>query len=186
MAGEILSVFVEGADDERFVQQVLEPEFRHRYLHLRCWRYAQELDSKTDNFLKNLKSQQAPYLFLTDMDRSSCFTEKKRQLRQHFPHLDEGRVVVVKRMIEGWYLAGLDEQALAGLKVQPGTDAEEVTKDQFDRLIPACCVSRAAFLVQILDHYQVAVARERNASLRYLLDRHCGLAQAEALAPDRK
>ena len=81
------------------------------------------------------------------------------------------RIVVVRREIEAWYLAGLDEAAHRELGLARVRNIDEVTKEQFDRLVGGED-EHTNTMVEILRHYDVEVARQRSPSFRYFWQKH--------------
>jgi hypothetical protein len=168
-----LFVLVEGNDDERFCSTILQPVFTARYDDVRFWQYSQERNDRIAGFLKSIGGMGADYLYLADADYCPCPSEKKNQLLEQFPRqLSTERIVVVVREIEGWYLAGLEDQRAEALKISARQSTNQLTKEQFNQLIPARFGgSRVDFLIELLKDYSLSLARQRNQSLDYLIKR---------------
>lgn len=108
------------------------------------------------------------YLFFCDVNSAPCVTAKKQQLRQTYQQIETDRVIVVYREVESWYLAGLDQTSCRSLRIRHLPDTNNVTKEQFNQLMPKPVTARAVFLQQILRHFSVEVAKQKNGSFRYL------------------
>ena len=167
----MLWLLVEGDDDERFCEAVLSPVFQARYDHVKIWQYSQQKSSKTVGLIRSIGSMNADYLLLGDIDERPCVTVTKEELATQFSVLSSDRVIVVRREIEAWYLAGLSEEARRELGLGRVTDAESVTKEQFDQLVGGRR-RHTSTMEEILKHYDVEVARQRSPSFRYFLQKH--------------
>lgn len=70
-----LLIFCEGADDERFINNVVRPQLSERYDRIRTVAYAQKRRETVDAYLRNSIQQGIDILLLHDLDRRSCITE---------------------------------------------------------------------------------------------------------------
>ena len=77
-------VLVEGADDERFFEHILEPLLRNRYDHAAKWPYASVPDRKIKAFIKSISAVNADYWLLGDINSSPCITSKRSTLTDTF------------------------------------------------------------------------------------------------------
>ena len=68
-------------------------------------------------------------------------------------------------------MAGLDEAAYRELRLDPVSDVDSVTKGRFDRLVGGK-VNHTNAMVNILNLYDVEVARRRSTSFRYFWQKH--------------
>ncbi len=166
-----LCLLVEGDDDERFCEEVLSPIFQAHYDHVEIWQYSQRKSSKTVGLIRSIDSMSADYLLLGDIDERPCVTVTKEELNTQFSVLSSDRVIVVRREIEAWYLAGLHEPALRDLGLARVRNVDEVTKEHFDRLVGGED-EHTNTMVEILRHYDVEVARQRSPSFRYFWQKH--------------
>lgn len=176
MAWKCLYVFTEGNDDELFFDTVIRPLVHPRFDHVHpVIQYGQKTAGNIDSFLYSIQSMRdtmdADYLFLCDINDALCITAKKQQVTQAYKLLESDRVIVVIREIESWYLAGLDKHACRSLRIPDFQDTSTVNKEQFNQLMPRRVPARAVFLQQILEHFSLEVAKQKNASFRYLCQR---------------
>ena len=132
-----LWLLVEGADDRRFCTEVLTPFFRATFDHVAIWDYSQKKDAKLTSLIRSIDSMNDHYLLFGDIDERPCVTATKEYLVNQFSVPAWDRIVVVRREIEAWYLAGLDDEACRdlGLDGVSNVDVDAVTKEQFDRLV---------------------------------------------------
>jgi hypothetical protein len=169
-----LYIWVEGFDDEIFFQQVLCPLLEERYNYTRIIQYSGENLTWQKNFLKNIDSMKANYVFTTDIDRAKCISTKKDSIKSKVNNIDERKIIVVIQEIESWYLAGLDDNAckLLGIKLK-GNTTDLITKEDFNRLIPKNYqASRIDFMVEILNLFNLDIGKQRNSSLKYFCDNY--------------
>ena len=103
-------IFVEGLDDKRFFQTVIEPIFRDKDYHVIVWNYQNEQPRRIRNFIRTIHQTGGDYIFTTDIDQSPCITYKKTKVRNRYPRVDSEKIAVVVKEIESWYLAVIDHQ----------------------------------------------------------------------------
>jgi len=164
-----LFIFVEGVDDERFLEEILKPKFEDKYDLVKLVRYAEIKDEKVNSFIRSVEAMGASYIFMADINDAPCVTAKKQRLKRKYKSLRLDRVIVVIKEIESWYLAGLDVETYKkfGIRYTPQTDS--ITKEQFNALIPKRFDSRIDFMAEILKVFSIDVAKRRNSSFRYCL-----------------
>jgi hypothetical protein len=167
-----LYIWVEGTDDERFFRSVVLPRMAGRYDDIRLTRYAGLTTERVNNFLASIRAMQADYIFVSDIDRAPCVTEKKRTLAARYARLDPGSIIVVKAEIESWYMAGLDAEACATFNLRQVRDTQEITKERFVQMAPAGFRSGLDFMIEVLNHFSADVARSQNASFDYFATKH--------------
>ena len=166
-----LWLIVEGTDDRRFCNEVLLPVFQQTFDHVAIWQYSQQKLTKVASLIHSIEAMNADYLMFGDIDERPCVTSAKEDMTAQLPVLSWDRVVVVRREIEAWYLAGLDEAACRDLRLDQVADIDAVTKERFDRLVGGKANHTDA-MVNILKRYDVEVARRRSPSFRYFWQKH--------------
>ncbi|HZD43737.1 MAG TPA: hypothetical protein VE134_06720, partial [Methanomicrobiales archaeon] len=168
------SVFIllEGNDDERFVSRVIVPLLERQNYTVRIWKYAREKRKRTIQLLKSIQASGMEYVFLRDIDEAISIRVKKDEMVHCFEVLKEGDIVVVIMEIESWYLAGANTRLLRKIGVERGEEftTDSVTKEQFNRLIPQH-MSRIVFMQDLLRHYNIESAMQKNRSFRYFIQR---------------
>jgi len=163
-------IFVEGNDDARFIEHLFEKlgvKIKHPPV-----KYAQKPKEKMENYIRSIKSMESSYIFLVDINNAPCVTAKKEQICHEVRHIDENKIFVVIKEIESWYLAGLDEKAAKklGIKGKIPKTTDEVTKEQFNSLIPKK-FDRIDFMQEILKNFSLEIAMQKNKSLRYFIEK---------------
>ena len=175
-----LFIFIEGSDDARFFDRVVKPIFEQEYDHVQIWEYVQRPTRKARLFIGGVKAMSgehisADYIFVTDIDRSPCVTHRKQVKQNEISNIDKERIVVVIKEIEGWYLAGLDDVCSKKCGIRPCNATDTIIKEQFDSMTPKKFqLSRIDFLQEILKFYQVEVAKRKNKSFKYFLQKYGG------------
>lgn len=171
MSYEALWILIEGDDDRKFFERIMKPLFEGKYDWVMLWRYAQQKRDKVNSFIQSLSKMNAKYVYTTDLNHAPSVTARKQEVRDKFRGIDEGRIVVVKTEIESWYLAGLDHACCKELGISPLQSTDNIAKKQFNDLIPRKFRgSRIDFMAEILKHFDVETAKQKNASFRYFLD----------------
>ena len=174
-----LFIFVEGPDDERFINHVVVPQLQGRYNFIKLIRYATMKKDAVEAVIKTCKQKgNYNYLFVCDMDakgdKSLCITSRKLKEQNKYGRkiLETDRIVVVKEEIESWYLAGITEQQAVRFKIKLITDTSFTTKEEFERMVPKNFVSPNDFMVEILKEYSLIQAVEVNSSLNYFVNKY--------------
>lgn len=161
-----LYVWVEGTDDERFFERTVRATFEQRYDQVSVVRYAKRKRTKIRGYLNSIKAMGADRILLADINAEPCVTAKKERLRQRYGVASDS-VIVVIREIEGWYMAGVGDEASAELGVPVLKDTDTLTKEDFNQLMPERFNSRIDFMVEILKRFATETARRKNRSFRY-------------------
>jgi hypothetical protein len=167
-----LFIMVEGEDDIRFFGRIIKPLFVSRYDSIEIIPYASIRRSKVNNFLKSVRQMKNDYIFVADIDTERSVRDKKQILYYHFSNIESGSIVVVIKEIESWYYAGLSRESEMHLGVPDLAFTDELTKEDFNRLIPQKYDSRIDFMFEILKYFSVDSARMKNHSFRFFVDRY--------------
>jgi len=168
---KLLYFLVEGNDDERFFERIVKPKFEEKYHTVKLWKYAQVENTKVDNFLKSIKAMGAEYIFVVDINSAPCVKSKKQEILEKFRNVDIDRIIVVIKEIESWYLAGLDTASSTKLKISY-EPTNNISKEQFNDLIPKKFDSRTDFMMEILKSYSIETAKQKNKSFKYFIEKY--------------
>ena len=166
-----LFLLVEGDDDERFFADIIRPLLEPHYDHAQMWKYSQKKQNQVERFLRSIRRMSADYLYVADLDDAPCITARKDELQQSVSGLDKTKVCIVVAEIESWYYAGIDGTAAGTLGVDPVGRTDNMTKEDFETLIPESFESRIDFRNEVLQRFSPTEARRKNASFAYLLRR---------------
>jgi hypothetical protein len=167
-----LYIFVEGKDDKRFFGGIVTPLFEGKYDQVDVLEYAQVQKENVNKFIRNIKEMNADYIFVSDIDNAPCVTARKQYIQSKFKEIDKDRIIVVIREIESWYLAVLDDKSSKSFGIRYSNTTDNVTKEQFNDLIPRKFDSRIDFMQEILKCFNLETGKHRNTSFRYFLDKH--------------
>ena len=167
-----LYIWVEGNDDAKFFEKVAEQKLRGKYDFVKKIHYAALKKEKINNYLKSIKARYAEYIFVADINTLPCVTAKKQKIQNELKNIDEERIIVVIKEIESWYLAGLDNRASQKLKIRNCNTTDSITKEQFNSLIPEKFDSRIDFMLEILKIFSIEVAKQKNRSFRYFIEKY--------------
>ena len=162
--------FLEGNDDERFFTRVIAPPLESQNYTVRIWKYAREKRKRTIQLLKSVQGAGMAYVFVRDIDDAPSVQAKKEEMIRCFEVVSDGDIVVVVMEIESWYLAGARPALLKRIGAEGYGDTDYITKEQFNQLIPRP-MSRIVFMQEILKHFDLEGAKEKNASFRYFMRR---------------
>ncbi|HEY9691855.1 MAG TPA: hypothetical protein V6D15_06605 [Oculatellaceae cyanobacterium] len=169
-----LFIWVEGRDDERFINQVICPLLNKKYNYIKIIKYAEETQIWRDNVFRSILQMQAEYIFVADINSAKCITDKKSKLQKLYKNLDANKIIVVSNEIESWYLSGLDESLYKKVGISTyHNNTEQITKEKFCGLIPKKFQkSQIDFMQEILNVFNVEIAQERNKSFKYFFDKY--------------
>jgi hypothetical protein len=111
------------------------------------------------------------YFIVGDINSSPCVIDKKHKICGKFKNANYERIVITKKEIEGWYLAGMGELFSKKYKLKSHKDTNTLTKEQFNQLIPKQFDSRIDFMSEILKHFSIPIAKKKNMTFRYFWDK---------------
>jgi len=167
-----LFIMVEGEDDIRFFGRIIKPLFISRYDSVEIIPYASIRRAKVNNFLKSVRLMKNDYIFVADIDTEQSVRDKKQILFYHFSNIESGSIIVVIKEIESWYYAGLSRESVMNLGVPDLPVTDDLTKENFNRLIPRKFDSRIDFMFEILKYFSMDSALMKNHSFRFFVDRY--------------
>ena len=167
-----LYIWVEGDDDIRFFERIAKPLLREKYDCVEIRPYAKMTVKSRNNYLKGIKGMGADYIYVADVGSAPCVRAKKGEIRSILREIDENRVLVVIKVIESWYLAGLSSRDVKKLRIPPFKNTNDITKRQFNDIVPNKFDSRIDFMVEILKRFSVEIAKQKNLSFRYFIGKH--------------
>lgn len=171
-----LYIWVEGDDDYRFFDKLVKPLFEEKYDSIELIKYKERKGmnkKKVNNFLKSITAMNTDYIFVGDINAHPCATAKKQELRHTYRNIDERRIVVIKKEIESWYLAGLTRENSKNLGVHYFNNTDTIAKEQFDVFIPTKFDSRIDFMTEVLKVFSIETAKEKNESFKYFIEKYC-------------
>lgn len=171
-----LFIWVEGDDDLKFFDEVIKPTFETKYDLVEVRPYARLKREKVNNYLKSIKAMRADYIFVADINQAPCVTARKQEIEENFRNADKDKMIVTIKEIESWYIAGLDDVCCRRCGIPHLNTTDNITKEQFNELIPRKFrASRIDFLQEILKYFQTEIAKQKNQSFGYFLEKHdCG------------
>jgi hypothetical protein len=114
------------------------------------------------------------FFLLVDYDRGPCITAIRQKYAQRYErYLDETQVLVVRSMIEAWYVAGVPSENPFKITIPSLVDG--LDKQEFARIFGERAERRRGkrreLLQQILAAYDWDLALQRSESLRYCATR---------------
>ena len=178
-----LFIFLEGTDDVRFFEHIIRPRFLHAYESVDLITYACTKSVKVDRFIRSINAMQHDYIIVADIDQESGVTAKKKVLLSRFIEADYRRIMIIIIEIESWYLAGLDSADAVAVGVHNHETTDFVTKELFNKWVPPSYPSRIAFMIDILRHFSLTVATEKNRSFRFFLEHFLVANAGESTVP---
>lgn len=89
MSYKQLYIFVEGSDDERYIDKVIRPILLSNYSNIKVIKYATLLKVTVERFINTYRNQDSSdYLFFCDMDargdKSYCISKRKEKVQNKY------------------------------------------------------------------------------------------------------
>ena len=166
-----LSIWVEGDRDRRFFENIIEPLFYKSFDKVEILEYRCTKTQTVNTIIRKTKGQN-DYIFTKDMDFPTCMGRKKDSIIKKYPSIISNKIIIVKKDIEGWYLAGLSNETCKELGLKPHSTTDDVTKSEFNSIRPKEFDSDIDFRMEILRNYDIDLAKTKNKSLRYFLKKY--------------
>lgn len=161
-----IALWAEGASDRRFFDAIIKPKLARHFDVVKIVEYSVRF-SQVNKLLQSMSHQGFEYLFVADQDETPCIGVRREKLRKRFPALDPTRIVVVRREIEAWYMAGVGKDAALGLRLKSLPQNCE-TKEQFLNLVAEPFTSSLDLMIELLGVFDYRLACEKNRSFAYL------------------
>lgn len=168
-----LYILVEGDDDRRFIEKIIQPKLVDRGFEVKLIAYATKSKKIIRGYVKSFGEMDVEYQFIHDYDNDTCITKKKQDIKNIYPFLDENNILIVKEEIESWYLAGLDSGFCQRKKIKFIPNTEIITKEKFNNIVTkkAYKAIREA-KIDILDNYSIDTAKTKNATFNYYMGKY--------------
>ena len=157
-------LIVEGKYDKLLVDQKLKGIFRRRYPGVKIYQWQQMKPKDRDALMTTIIREGAVYIFISDFDDASSREAKSAELCSIWPLLESGKIAFVIRVIEGWYLAGLDSTSRRRYQIPDSIDANMLTKVGFEDLVRNKFVNAKVARVQLLQLFSLGDAITNNRS----------------------
>jgi hypothetical protein len=167
-----LYILVEGPSDTRFFEGIVKPLLLEFFDMVKIIETSHKKNKEIRSLIYGIKDMGAEYLYVVDIDEIPCVTKKKERVKEKIQNIDEERIVVVKKEIESWYLAGLGEDACRRFKITHVGDTQNVNKEMFNGMLPSGFNSIVNFMIEITRTYCLESAKSRNASFEYFYKLH--------------
>ena len=168
---KMLFLLIEGNDDERFFDTIIKPVMKEKYDYVELWKHAQEPPKRIVDFIKSIEQMNADYIYIADIDGVPCITKKKQKIMHDINRINSDNIIIVKREIESWYLSGLNKNSAKKCGIKSLNCTDQITKKAFNDLIPKKFDSRIDFMIEILKLFSLTVAKEKNQSIKYFIDK---------------
>jgi hypothetical protein len=162
-------VLLEGDRDADFFNSILYQLFKKKFRIIEEWKYSQEEIEDTRKFIN--KAKKGTCIFLHDFDKSNCFTEVKKVVKDLWAELDETEIHIVKDEIESWYLAGISIKSSKKMGItNQHLNTENISKGDFLNLKPRG-MTKTVFYETFLMSYDLEKAKDRNLSLKRFIEK---------------
>lgn len=102
-------------------------------------------------------------------------TKRKERIHQGFSKLIvPTKIIIVKKEIESWYLAGITPEGLKTFQLLAKNQriSQEITKEVFEAMRPKSFPSTTDFLIEALKFYSLKIGTKNNHSLLYFSQKY--------------
>jgi hypothetical protein len=172
-----LAFLVEGNMDEIFISNVVPKIFKQYNFSLSIHKYSQQKDVKVGNYIKSIKEiKDYSYFFLADSDQYDI-TRRKNELIKRIPSLDNSKIIIAKKEIESWYIAGVTPSLSKKLFPKEKYEdiinmiksPETVKKEKFNAMLPIAR-PRMPTIIEILKNYSIDQAQRNSSTFAYFVE----------------
>ncbi len=170
-----LFILVEGRSDQAFFDKIIKLGFERRYSRVHIRQYSEMRNSEVISLIDDIKAANNDCICVADINSAPCISERKQgKQKKEFRDVDKEEIMIVIKEIEGWYLAGLDEDGCKRLGVVSAEDTEKVTKADFDNIWRKNerFGSRVDLMQEILKSFDIETAKRKNESFRYFAEKY--------------
>ena len=154
----------------RFFETIIKPRFEHAFDSVELITFACTKSVKVDRFIRGINAMHHSYIIVTDIDFEKSVNDKKITILSRFSEADYRKIMVIIQEIESWYLAGIDDANAKALGIHAPARTDFVTKEHFIKWIPRYYPSKIAFMIEVLKHFSLSVAVEKNKSFRFFIE----------------
>lgn len=166
--------FVEGPDDERFVERVIQPKLTTD--NVNTHRYSKQPDQSVDQAIAGFQGMYRGLYLLRDYDEGNqecqCIAERKEFVKKKFKNIRKDQIIIAIDEIEAWYLAGIDTESASDLGINSYSDTNNVNKSDFiEELEKSKYNSKKNLQMEIIKRFSIDIAKQKNNSFQYCLDR---------------
>jgi hypothetical protein len=174
MTSKSLLILVEGDDDKKFFSRVIQPEMKKLYQTVTIDDYKQRSPRRVkEEKIKPFSRAGFDCMFVADADKESSEQIKRASLAKEYG-VKEDKIVVVVRAIEGWYLAGLNEERCKKFKVS-NKSTDSLSKSHFKHICSQKGMTSYEFKTKILNYFSIPAAKRKNESFnRFAIKYGCG------------
>lgn len=142
---------------------------KYSVVHIR--KYASERRLKLGQFIR-LINRDDEYIFVVDMDNAKNDVERKNCVTENIAdNVEHKKIVIIKKEIESWYQAGLNQKDSASLGIEYVSDTELVTKGMLYNTMPSKFITKDDFLIEIMKNFSVDEAKKHNKSFHSCYDK---------------
>lgn len=165
-----LLILIEGPTDKEFFEKIIKPPIeRQRELTVSLITYSEKTNRTVNKFIQSFLDMECECYLFRDFDQGPCFTQLRETLNQKFPLLNNENILIIKKEIESWILAGIsDELIIEVTQIEELKNTEKVSKEDFKALLESSN-STTEIRSKILNEFDLKKAVQRNKTLRYIL-----------------
>ena len=175
MPPKSLLILIEGDTDKILFDKVIKPLLKRKYHPVSIRKYSELGKEGTNSIIKTFIKNGDDYIFITDIDKAKCISGKKQEMMREFSNIHDGhKIIVVKKEIESWYIAGLENNECKEFGFDPPSNTDKLGKGVFKEMrAKSGFKNDKAFMQEILRNFDIETAKQGNTSFKYFVDKYC-------------
>jgi hypothetical protein len=165
-----LYLLIEGRLDSKFFSHALYHFLSSKFRRVSYYTYSKQPKRDTEGFIKTGLSS-GRVIFVHDFDNAPCYTQLKANLPTEWASLREGDILIVRKEIESWLLAGITNKLASKLGITANTlITDNIGKEDLAHYRPSDMLM-TEFEDLLVRHFDIDNAKNRNQSFKYFIER---------------
>ena len=174
---KLIYMILEGDDDILFFNKIISPLFASHGFSTIPIKQSKKKRIQCGKFINIVQNNENwDYLYAKDIDRFPCAKFRKEDIKRELSdNIKIERILIVAKVIESWYLAGVGEKTMRSLGVTPTNikkivkSTDEIDKARFYEFFPSS-KTQIEIMNTILNNYDIECAKQRNKSFKYFIN----------------
>ncbi len=175
---KVIYLILEGDDDIRFFEKIISPLFLKNGFSIIPIKQSSKKRKDCGKFIQTIENMNDwDYLFAKDIDVFPCAGLRREHIMKELSgKIKAEKILIVAKVIESWYLAGVSDKTMRSLGVTPKNikkiirSTDDIDKSKFYEFFPPS-KTQIEIMNTLLDNYNIEIAKKRNKSFDYFISR---------------
>ncbi len=171
-------LILEGDDDIRFFDKIISPLIIDHGCTIVYSKQSMRKKKNCGRFLQAIENMNEwDYLYAKDIDVFPCAKSRKEHIMDELSgKIDVDKILIVAKVIESWYLAGVSDRTMRSLGVTPENirkikrSTDHIDKAKFYEFFPSS-KAQSEIMITLLNNYDIETAKQRNKSFNYFVSK---------------